>query len=148
MHIIDSKPNLTANTICGVILESHSCPLDNDEFNWTVNIDNGLPKVIDTKESNETLNVIQITDVHYDPIYEPYGNSHCDEPTCCRKGQNDTNTSGKVAGYWGDYNYCDSPWHTVVDVLDHIRTQHQARIYCYIIIYNFSKLCVINSVKC
>jgi sphingomyelin phosphodiesterase len=130
VYIIDSKPNLTAATICGVVLESNACPLNNDEFNWTVNIDDGPPILIDPEESNETLNIVQITDIHYDPNYEPYGNSQCGEPTCCRKGQNDTNTSGKVAGYWGDYN-CDSPWHTVVDVLNHIRAQHQNISHVY-----------------
>lgn len=136
MYIIDSKPNLTASTICGVVLESNPCPLDDDEFNWTVSIDNGPPILTDPEESNETLNIVQITDIHYDPNYEPYGNSYCAEPTCCRKGQNNTNTSGKVAGYWGDYNYCDSPWHTVVDVLDHIRAQHQVCKNLIIIVYN------------
>ncbi|XP_071578444.1 sphingomyelin phosphodiesterase 1 [Temnothorax nylanderi] len=131
VYIIDSKPNLTSSTICGVVLESKSCPLNNSEFNWTVSIDNSPPISIDPEESNETLNIVQITDLHYDPNYEPYGNSQCMEPTCCRKGQNKTNTSGKVAGFWGDYNYCDSPWHTVVDVLDHIRDQHQNISYIY-----------------
>jgi len=102
LYIIDSKPNLTASTICGVILEQ-SCPLNDDEFNWTVNIDNGPPKFIESEENNETINRKQITDIHYDPKYEPYGNSYC-ERTCCREGQNDTNISGKVAGYWGDHN--------------------------------------------
>ncbi|XP_039305802.1 sphingomyelin phosphodiesterase 1 [Solenopsis invicta] len=131
LHIVDSKPNLTASTICGVVLDSQSCPLNDPEFNWTVNIDNGPPKLIDAKESDEILNIVQITDIHYDPKYEPYGNSQCGKPACCRKGQNVTNTSGQVAGYWGDYNFCDSPWHAVVDVLDHIRTQHQNISYLY-----------------
>ncbi|XP_011865141.1 PREDICTED: sphingomyelin phosphodiesterase-like isoform X2 [Vollenhovia emeryi] len=131
IHIVDSKPNLTATVICGVILESKSCPLNDEEFNWTVNIDNGPPILIDPEDSNEILNIVQIPDIHYDPNYEPYGNPYCDEPTCCRKGQNDTNTSGEVAGYWGDYNNCDNPWHNVVDVLDHIRAQHQNISYVY-----------------
>lgn len=126
LHIVDSKPDLTASTICGVVLESRSCPLNNTEFNWTVNIDNGPPVLHDPEDSNEILNIVQITDIHYDPKYEPYGNPNCNEPACCRKGQNKTNISGKVAGFWGDYNGCDSPWHTVVDVLDRIRT-HQVR---------------------
>ncbi|XP_018403569.1 PREDICTED: sphingomyelin phosphodiesterase 1-like [Cyphomyrmex costatus] len=132
LHIIDSKPNLTADTICGVLLDSPSCPLNNSEFNnWTVIIDNGPPILIKPEESNETIDIVQITDIHYDPNYEPYGNSYCDEPTCCRRGQNKTNTSGKVAGYWGDYNYCDSPWHTVVDALDHIIAEHKNISYVY-----------------
>lgn len=141
MHIIDSKPNLTASSICGVILESSSCPLDKDEFNWSVNIDNSPPVLHDPENSNETLNIVQITDIHYDPKYEAYGNPHCNEPTCCRIGQNETNTSGKIAGYWGDYNLCDSPWHTVVDVLDHIKAKHQVRKGdLVLILYNSLKL--------
>lgn len=139
MYIIDSKPNLTASTICGVVLESEACPLDSDEFNWTINIDSSPPIAIDPEESNETLNIVHITDMHYDPKYEPYGNPQCGEPACCRIGQNDTNTSGKVAGYWGDYGSCDSPWHTVVDVLDHIRSQHQVRKKNLLIYYLFFK---------
>lgn len=125
LYIIDSKPNLTGSTICGVILESKSCPLINDQFNWVINIDSGPPKLIDVDESEEIINILQITDIHYDPNYEPYGNAYCDEPVCCRRGQNDTNTSNEVAGYWGDYNQCDSPWHAVVDVLEQIRDTHE-----------------------
>ncbi|KYM84646.1 Sphingomyelin phosphodiesterase 1 [Atta colombica] len=131
LYIIDSKPNLTADTICGVLLESPFCPLDNNEFNWIVNIDDGPSKWIKPEESNETINILQITDIHYDPKYEPYGNAYCNEPTCCRKGQNDTNTSDKVAGYWGDYHYCDSPWHAIIDVLDHVIAEHQNISYVY-----------------
>ena len=131
LYIVDTKPNLTASTICGVVFESESCPLIDDEFDWTVNIDSGPPKLIDADDSEEIINIIQITDIHYDPNYEPYGNANCDEPTCCRRGQNDTNTNNKVAGYWGDYNYCDSPWHAVVDVLEQIRATHQNISYVY-----------------
>lgn len=131
LHIIDTKSNLTASTICGVILESESCPLIDDEFNWTVNIDSGPPKLVDADGSEEIINIIQITDVHYDSNYEPYGNAYCNEPTCCRKGQNDTNTSNKVAGYWGDYNSCDSPWHAVIDILEQIKATHQNISYIY-----------------
>ncbi|EZA53027.1 hypothetical protein DMN91_002938 [Ooceraea biroi] len=131
LYIIDAKPNLTASTICGVLLESKSCPLINDEFNWTINIDSGPPKLTRTEDTDETIDIVQITDIHYDPKYEPDGNSHCNEPTCCRRGQNRTNTSGKRAGYWGDYNYCDTPWHSVVDALDHIKDTHQNISYVY-----------------
>lgn len=125
MHIIDSRPNLTETTICGVVLESKFCPLNDDEYEWTVNVDKGPRKLIRAEETDETMNIVQITDIHYDPKYEPFGNAYCNEPTCCREGQNDTNISGKLAGYWGDYNHCDTPWHAVVDVLDHIRATHQ-----------------------
>lgn len=131
LHIIDARPDLTGSTICGILLESDSCPLNDTRFEWSVDINRDPPKLIDADEVDETLNIIQITDIHYDPNYEPYGKSQCDQPICCRKGQNSTNTSDKVAGYWGDYNYCDSPWHAVVDLLDHIRDTHRNISYVY-----------------
>ncbi|KAK2580874.1 hypothetical protein KPH14_005946 [Odynerus spinipes] len=131
-HIINSKPNLTANTICGVVLESKSCPLNDKEYEWTIPIDDiPIKEIAMKKESNETLKIVQLTDIHYDPKYEAYGNPDCGEPTCCRKGQNSTNSSGKLAGFWGDYNYCDTPWHSVVDALNHIKTTHQDVDYIY-----------------
>ncbi|XP_032682117.1 sphingomyelin phosphodiesterase 1-like [Odontomachus brunneus] len=130
LYIIDQKSNLTASTICGVVFESMSCPLTDDEYNWTINIDNNRGTSTE-KENNETINIVQITDLHYDPKYEPYGNSECGEPACCRKGQNDTNASGKLAGFWGDYNYCDTPWHAVIDALYHIKETHKDISYVY-----------------
>lgn len=87
---------------------------------------------------------MQITDIHYDPKYEPYGNSNCKEPMCCRKGQNNTNntttatttttmSSSEIAGYWGDYNKCDSPWHAIIDALHHIKATHQVLIVSYLL---------------
>ncbi|XP_012231935.2 sphingomyelin phosphodiesterase [Linepithema humile] len=131
LYIVDAKPNLTETTICGVLLESQSCPLTDDEYNWTITIDNDPPTPVQPEDSDDIINIVHITDIHYDPNYEPYGNSDCGEPTCCRRGQNDTNVSGKLAGHWGDYNSCDSPWHTVVDVLDHIKATHENISYVY-----------------
>lgn len=108
-------------------MESKSCPLVDEEYNWTVDIDNGPPTSLRPEDGDDIINIVHITDIHYDPKYEPYGNSDCGEPTCCRRGQNDTNVNGRLAGYWGDYSSCDSPWHAVVDVLDHIRATHEVR---------------------
>lgn len=124
LYIIDARENLTASTICGVVFETNFCPLFDDEYNWTVNIDDNPGRTITEKENNETINIVQITDIHYDPKYEPDGNANCGEPACCRKGQNNTNTSDKLAGFWGDYNNCDTPWHAVIDALSHIKDTH------------------------
>ncbi|XP_078034652.1 sphingomyelin phosphodiesterase 1 [Augochlora pura] len=131
IYIIDSRPNLTADTICGVILESKSCPLINSEFDWSINIDNNSAKPFDAFKTNEQLKVLQITDFHYDPNYEPGGNSRCGEPLCCRKGQNQTNTGASLAGYWGDYDSCDTPWQAVIDALTHIKNTHHDIKYVY-----------------
>jgi len=127
-------------------LESQFCPLIDDEFNWTIDIDDTSPiQPNSTKGSDDIINIVQITDIHYDPNYESYGNSDCGEPTCCRRGQNNTNVSGKLAGYWGDYNSCDSPWHAVVDALDHIKATHEvSKTEKFIILIKIHAVLIIN----
>ncbi|XP_076651995.1 sphingomyelin phosphodiesterase 1 [Halictus rubicundus] len=130
LYIVDTKPNLTADTICGVIFESKSCPLANPEFEWSIVIDNSSAIEIAENEAEEPLKILQLTDFHYDPAYEPRGNAQCGEPLCCRKGQNNTNVKS-LAGYWGDYNSCDTPWHAIVDALTHINDTHRDINYVY-----------------
>lgn len=76
------------------------------------------------------MKILQLTDIHYDPNYEVNGNAACAEPTCCRKGQNKTGVT-KLAGYWGDYGDCDTPWHAVEDALQHITDTHSEFDYVY-----------------
>lgn len=127
MYIVDSKPNLTAGTICGVVLESKACPLNDPEFEWNVNISNTSGVTIIETDTKRQTKILQLTDFHYDPMYEVNGNSDCGEPVCCRKGQNKTDTIS-LAGYWGDYNSCDTPWHAITDSLSHIKDVHQVFI--------------------
>lgn len=115
---------MTANTVCGVVLESKSCPLSDPEFDWNIHIDNNSNAIITDNETQKQIKILQITDLHYDPLYEPYGNSICREPVCCRKGQNEPNMT-QFAGFWGDYNSCDTPWHAITDALNHIKDTHQ-----------------------
>lgn len=121
---MDAKPNIKASDVCGVILQSQACSTSSSEYNWSIEVDNSEPKLIPTTNDNEMMKILQITDIHYDPNYEVNGNAGCAEPTCCRMGQNSTNKNGKLAKYWGDYNFCDAPWHAVVDALDHMKTAH------------------------
>lgn len=127
MHIVDSRPDLTADTICGVVLESKSCPLNDPRFDWTININNDSRIEIADNDVTKKLEILQITDIHYDPLYEPNSNAKCGEPVCCRRGRNDTNKNS-LAGYWGDYEPCDTPWHAVVDALTHISDTHKVSI--------------------
>lgn len=119
---------MTPDSVCGMVLHKQNCELTGDEFEWSVEIDEGERRYIESEETYETVKIIHTSDFHYDPVYEPFGNAYCDVPTCCRKGQNDTNTSGKIAGYWGDYNDCDSPWHAIEDAIDRIATTEEVRI--------------------
>ncbi|XP_012257111.2 sphingomyelin phosphodiesterase-like [Athalia rosae] len=131
MYVIDNRPDLAAESFCGVALQKNSCSLEDEQFEWTIDVDDESLQYIKTNKSDETIKIVQISDFHYDPKYEPYGNADCREPTCCRKGQNTTNTSGKVAGYWGDYNDCDVPWHAIVNIIDQIKEHEQDISYIY-----------------
>ncbi|CAK9822057.1 Sphingomyelin phosphodiesterase [Anthophora retusa] len=130
LYIVDSKPNLTGSIICGVVLESKSCPLNDPEFDWNINIDNNSSIVITENKTEEQIKILQITDLHYDPLYEINGNSNCGEPVCCRKGQNETNVNS-LAGFWGDYESCDTPWHAITNALTHIKDTHQDIDFMY-----------------
>lgn len=114
---------MTAATICGVVLESKSCPLTDPEFDWTIDVNNNSHAVTEN-ETQEEIKILHITDIHYDPLYEPNGNSNCGEPLCCRKGQSKPDMTS-FAGFWGDYNSCDIPWHAITDALEHMKDTHQ-----------------------
>ncbi|XP_043471211.1 sphingomyelin phosphodiesterase 1-like [Leptopilina heterotoma] len=131
LKIVDAKPNIKASDVCGVILQSQACSTSSSEYNWSIDVDDSEPKLIPTTNDNEMMKILQITDIHYDPNYEVNGNAGCAEPTCCRMGQNSTNKRGKLAKYWGDYNFCDAPWHAVVDALDHMKNTHSDVDYIY-----------------
>ena len=109
-------------------MQSQECKTVSDEFEWTITIDNSPQKKVLVSKSDQTVKVVQITDIHYDPSYEVNGNADCSEPTCCRVGQNSTNKNGKLAGYWGDYNNCDVPWHAFVDALNQVKKAHGVKI--------------------
>lgn len=127
LYIVDHDPLIDPADVCGLGLQSKYCSTVSDKYNWDIEIDEGSSNEIAPLEIEGTFKVLQLSDIHYDPIYEPYGNSQCGEPMCCRKGQNATNTSGKVAGYWGDYDNCDLPWHALIDALEHINSTHEVR---------------------
>lgn len=128
MKIVDSKDTVHARDVCGVILQSEQCSTVSDEFHWNITVDNSAPRKNAVSESDQTKKIVQITDIHYDPSYEVNGNADCTEPTCCRAGQNSTNKNGKLAGYWGDYNHCDAPWHSFVDALNQVKKAHGVNI--------------------
>nr|CAD7605997.1 unnamed protein product [Timema genevievae] len=78
----------------------------------------------------DTMTIVHVTDMHYDPTYLVGGRGDCGDPTCCREEQG-TPTDGTIAaGYWGDYRHCDTPAQAVNDTLMHIKQQHQVRL-CY-----------------
>lgn len=132
MYIIDNEQSITHDDICGILLQNQECSDLSKKFDWTIDVNDDSPIIFDIDSRGKKLKILQITDIHYDPLYQPSGNADCDEPTCCRRGQS---TNGKIneksAGFWGDYNNCDLPWHSIVDALEHIKTQHLTFDFIY-----------------
>lgn len=135
-YILKNKPDIEPQSVCGLLLKSStSCPIIDDEFEWTIEIeDYDKEKYLssslseDEKINGEELRIVQLTDFHYDPAYEVNGNAICDEPTCCRVGQNNTKEIDKISGYWGDYNDCDTPWHAIIDAVDFLKNTENVRL--------------------
>ncbi|XP_011303535.1 sphingomyelin phosphodiesterase [Fopius arisanus] len=129
--IIDNDPTVTANDYCALALQNSHCVSAPAKFEWTVEIDRSPPKLLDATPSEEHLKIVHVSDIHYDPLYEPNGNAKCGQPNCCRKGQGPSPAGAPPAGYWGDYRVCDTPWHAVIDALDHINKTHSDAEYIY-----------------
>ncbi|KAB0799305.1 hypothetical protein PPYR_07185 [Photinus pyralis] len=126
LYIIDNKPSIRSRTFCVYALHKHHCR-DPERMDWTIELpprltsDNADRSPTNTKQS--PLKILHLTDVHYDPGYEVGSNAKCDEILCCQKGTK-ANRSSDQAGYWGSYP-CDSPWHTVENVLTEAIERHK-----------------------
>jgi sphingomyelin phosphodiesterase len=70
------------------------------------------------------MEVLQITDLHLDPMYTPGNNALCGFYSCCKASQGPAQNSSAAAGYWGDYRNCDMPVHAFQNMLDQIVATH------------------------
>lgn len=87
----------------------------------------GVQDIFTHFQNAEVLTIIQITDIHYDPMYMPNGNAKCGEPMCCRCTQGKPGNPDIAAGYWGDYRSCDIPWQAVQNTLHQIKGNHEVK---------------------
>ncbi|KAF5280516.1 hypothetical protein FQA39_LY18024 [Lamprigera yunnana] len=130
LYIIDNLDNLTPERVCSIRFQTNNCE-DSSYVPWSVDIPPGnsiqLPKV----KSKEIVNVIHITDVHYDPLYEPKSNAECDSILCCESTTGKAQSIDDEAGFWSDYRACDMPWHSVENLMEQITNRHSQvdRVY-------------------
>uniref|UniRef100_A0A034VBP4 Sphingomyelin phosphodiesterase n=1 Tax=Bactrocera dorsalis TaxID=27457 RepID=A0A034VBP4_BACDO len=130
--------NTVAETrsLCGILPISF-CQVKQNEFNFTLTIDRNSagvdgPKSNIPAKSDADLKIVQLTDIHYDPEYEPGSLADCPEPMCCqRSSAASTIETSKQAGYWGDYRDCDTPLHLIENTFEHIRETHEQIDYIY-----------------
>lgn len=123
VYIIDRRPNLTSEVICGLLLQDQYCKYKKTkDLDWTIEIKEKNAKQSSPNcPSRKTKTCVQITDPHLDLNYRTGAESECTEPTCCRFDQEaDANKTDSVpAGPWGSYN-CDTPLNFFKWTLNHI----------------------------
>lgn len=125
LYAIDNKPTIRSKSFCLYALQRYHCQ-DPQRVDWTVKIpprpNSYNQGVSQTVTSGPPLKILHLTDIHYDPDYEPGSDANCNSMLCCQKGSQPRNSTDQ-AGYWGSYP-CDSPWHAVEDVLNRVVEKH------------------------
>jgi sphingomyelin phosphodiesterase len=143
--IIDNRADLTSDSICKLLLNDGDCinPFNDDKLDFSVDIQprenfNKTLKVSMKTSSDNEIIIVHLTDVHVDFKYLKGASADCGEPACCREiDESNENDTESLAGHWGDYRSCDTPWHSIVDALQQIRKQHSVNTY-YIHSYNIN----------
>ncbi|XP_044255456.1 sphingomyelin phosphodiesterase-like [Tribolium madens] len=129
-YIIEHYPDIKANRLCGSVLQAFGCSTGED-FDWSIIVPPGnaakRPQLND--ESSGSFNILQLSDIHYDPNYKPYGKAKCGEPVCCQEDQGEADSPDTACGYWSDYRFADVPWHLVEETIRHTKTQDFDYVY-------------------
>ncbi|XP_055585560.1 sphingomyelin phosphodiesterase-like [Uranotaenia lowii] len=137
LYIFDNSPELQADSVCAVVFQSSACILSDQSFvDWELQIDPRDEPIQESKDFDHvrgpnSIKIVHITDLHYDPKYETGYNAVCNRPACCRNDQGIPEDESERAGHWGDYRDCDSPWRVVEDVIDHVAEHHGDADYVY-----------------
>jgi len=113
---------LTGSDICGLIFPQ-KCPSSSLPWNqnWIIDLPPSLPNPPNfPRTSEETLKVLQISDIHLDLKYSEGSEVDCDDPLCCRQK---VSSPKRSAGFWGTRANCDIPFHTFDHLLKHLSNQ-------------------------
>uniref|UniRef100_A0A1I8QE44 Sphingomyelin phosphodiesterase n=1 Tax=Stomoxys calcitrans TaxID=35570 RepID=A0A1I8QE44_STOCA len=135
VHYIIMNSDSDARSLCGT-LPIKFCEVKQEQFNWQVNIDSGkgpltAPKATVPKKTANDLNIVQLTDIHYDPEYKPGSLADCEDLLCCRDNPSTGISVEAEAGFWSDYRYCDSPLHMIENAFDSIKETNPKIDYIY-----------------
>jgi len=115
------------SSICGMLPIS-ICQIDQKEYNLNLTIvgDTPVNSISDLPErSDKDLQVLHLTDIHYDPEYKAGSLADCNEPICCRDNLLSKASASAGAGYWSDYRNCDTPKHLILNSFEHIKKTHK-----------------------
>ncbi|KAH6927920.1 hypothetical protein HPB50_009963 [Hyalomma asiaticum] len=75
--------------------------------------------------------VLHLSDTHYDPEYVEGSLAACEEPLCCRSESGEVKNDTDRAGRWGDLRYCDLPFRTLDNMLEHIGSETRQPDFAY-----------------
>ncbi|CAG2164373.1 unnamed protein product [Oppiella nova] len=134
IYYIIRHTNLSRSEVCATLIGAQ-CLSDPcaKRLEWEVNLTDSNHTSINTESTEYSYNtydnnisksvgnakVLHLSDLHIDPYYTTGADSDCGEPLCCRP----TSAKGKGrAGFWGDYNACDSPKYTIEKLMAYINT--------------------------
>jgi sphingomyelin phosphodiesterase len=127
VYIVDSRPSLTATQMCSFVLQGE-CGGPDPVFNFEINVSPGPPvtqsKSVSAPRSPDELVIIHFTDIHIDENYLVNGWGNCGNPVCCRRNDGMPSNPADAAGFWGDFRDCNTPFHTVENMMRQIRAQH------------------------
>lgn len=130
IYIVDNYPDIKPERLCGSVLQSFGCPTG-DGFEWTIDIATGnaaeRPELDD--DSTGSFNILQLSDIHYDPYYKVNGVADCGEPICCQEDQGEATAEQAACGYWTDYGMADAPWYLVEETVRQTNTQDFDYVY-------------------
>lgn len=88
IFIIDSRPKLTATSICALIMQGECGPLDSSlDFKLKISPGSEITQSKSVSNNVNKIKVLHISDIHYDPNYLVGGNAKCGQPCCCRMKQ-------------------------------------------------------------
>ncbi|CAG7733946.1 unnamed protein product [Allacma fusca] len=131
IHIVQIRPYLPPDRMCGMYFQFYGCETSDPNIYWDVLAEMGYSSRVRNGSSNygtanlddkSTIKILQLTDIHLDPLYRPGSRAKCRSDLCCRGEE--VPEKEFQAGYFGDFRYCDLPIHTFENALAHIAETH------------------------
>ncbi|XP_050517642.1 sphingomyelin phosphodiesterase 1-like isoform X1 [Diabrotica virgifera virgifera] len=125
-YVFNNIENVDPELVCTIVLQTENCTYSKPALSWTTRIPRRtLPKYPKhEKDPNKRpLKILHLTGPHVSFDYEENGAVDCGAPLCCKKGLGNK-SSGRNAGYWGEYT-CDIPPWLYGDTLQQISNTHK-----------------------
>lgn len=81
------------------------------------------------EEGKKPFKILQISDVHYDPLYTEGKSLDCEAPICCQPEQDNAKNSSDYCSKWSNYLNADTPKRTLEAVFEKASTYVSISVY-------------------